>query len=148
MIQESLASLFERDLTKLATEINAYSNEKIIWQIQDGILNSGGNLSLHLIGNLKQFIGKTLGNIDFEREREKEFTNTNIPIAVLIAEINITKEIVVATLQKLPDHTLETIYPINVFNVELTTTQFLIHLYGHLNYHLGQINYHRRMLDV
>jgi hypothetical protein len=29
----------------------------------------------------------------------------------------------------------------------MTLGYFLIHLYGHFNYHLGQINYHRRLLD-
>jgi len=29
----------------------------------------------------------------------------------------------------------------------MTTEYFLLHLLGHLNYHLGQISYHRRLLD-
>lgn len=38
-------------------------------------------------------------------------------------------------------------YPILVFESKTSTEFFLIHLSTHLAYHLGQINYHRRLLD-
>ena len=39
-------------------------------------------------------------------------------------------------------------YPILVFEKKTSTEYFLVHLSAHLNYHLGQINYHRRLLDL
>ena len=147
MIREMLSQLFERDLTKLKAEIKAYTNESDLWKTADGISNSGGNLCLHLVGNMKHFIGKTLGNIPYERAREKEFSDKNIPIDVLEKSVDETLDGVLKTLNSLNDNELNNIYPINVFGKEMTTEWFLIHLYGHLNYHLGQINYHRRLLN-
>jgi uncharacterized damage-inducible protein DinB len=147
MLQQELIKLFERDLDKLKQEISAYTNEDDLWKIQDGIANSAGNLCLHLVGNLKHFIGKVLGDIPYERQRDKEFSDKNIPQSQLIQSIDETKEAVLTTLQQISDETLNSIYPSNVFGYEMTTEYFLIHLYGHLDYHLGQINYHRRLLN-
>ena len=41
---------------------------------------------------------------------------------------------------------IEKLYPDEVFKEPMTTGHFLIHLSTHLGYHLGQINYHRRLL--
>ena len=51
-----LKSLFSRELQKLKKEIEAYKEEKSIWLIDKNIKNSGGNLCLHLIGNLNIYI--------------------------------------------------------------------------------------------
>ena len=40
---------------------------------------------------------------------------------------------------------LDLIDPQNGTDTPLTTRQWLIHLYGHLSYHLGQIDYIRRV---
>lgn len=147
MLQQTLAQLFDKDLSALKKEITSYTNENDLWVIQNGILNSGGNLCLHLIGNLKHFIGKTLGTIPYERVREKEFSDKDIPAETLLTAIEETKLAVIKTLQGLTNDDFEKIYPINVFGTEMTTESFVLHLYGHLNYHLGQINYHRRLLN-
>ena len=147
MLQQTLIPLFEKDLNKLKDEIVAYSNEANLWKMQDGILNSAGNLCLHLVGNLKHFIGKILGNIPYERQRDKEFADKDIPKEQLLINIDETKEAVTNALSKLSIEDIDKIYPINVFGTEMTTETFLMHLYGHLNYHLGQINYQRRLLD-
>ncbi|MFC3159926.1 hypothetical protein SAMN05443633_11498 [Chryseobacterium arachidis] len=62
MITESIKSLFTRDLNKLKTEIESYQNEEVIWKIDKNILNSAGNLTLHLVGNISHFVGAILGN--------------------------------------------------------------------------------------
>jgi uncharacterized damage-inducible protein DinB len=147
MLKEVLPQLFERDLSKLVTEINAYTNEADLWKPAEGISNSGGNLCLHLVGNLKHYVGRTLGNIPYERVRDKEFTDKNIPRSVLVKTVQETMGAVTSALQHLTEGELNSIYPINVFETEMTTGYFLLHLYGHLNYHLGQINYHRRLLN-
>jgi hypothetical protein len=147
MLREVLSQLFERDLNKLITEIKLYSNEADLWKTAEGISNSGGNLCLHLVGNLKHFVGNTLGNIPYERVREKEFSDKNIPVSAVIKSVEETLSAVKETLGRITDNDLDKIYPINVFGAEMTTESFLTHLYGHLNYHLGQINYHRRLLN-
>ena len=56
MVIEALKELFTRDLHKLKQEIQLYSNETTLWEIENTIKNSGGNLSLHIVGNLKHLI--------------------------------------------------------------------------------------------
>ena len=50
-------------------------------------------------------------------------------------------------LSKLNENDLEREYPLLVFKEKTSTAYFLIHLAVHLGYHLGQVNYHRRLLD-
>ncbi|MCI3938750.1 DinB family protein [Chryseobacterium aahli] len=148
MITESLKSLYTRDLNKLKTEIESYQNEEAIWKIDKNILNSGGNLSLHLVGNLNHFIGAILGNSGYIRNRELEFSLKNIPRTELILQIEKTIEAVNSSLDQLSEEDLAKVYPIDALGYPMITEYFLIHLFGHLGYHLGQINYHRRLLDV
>lgn len=148
MITESLKSLYTRDLNKLKTEIESYQNEETIWKIDKNILNSGGNLSLHLVGNINHFIGAILGNSGYIRNRELEFSLKNIPKSELIIQVEETLNVVISTLDQLSEEDLAKNYPIEALGYTMTTEYFLIHLFGHLGYHLGQVNYHRRLLDV
>lgn len=145
---ESLNKLFERDLNKLKTEIDLYKDEKKLWVIEKGISNSAGNLCLHLIGNLNHFIGATIGNTGYVRNRPLEFSNKDVPKAELVKQTEETIKVVMASLDKLKPEDLNKEYPIVVFEEKMTTEFFLIHLTAHLSYHLGQINYHRRLLDL
>lgn len=141
-----LIPLFERDLQKLITELKSYSHEAEIWSKPQGINNSAGNLALHLIGNLNHFIGAILGGTDYVRDREGEFSKQNIPLHKLVTDIESTIETIRQTLQKLTANQMEDTYPLEVFGKPLPTGYFLIHLSGHLSYHLGQVNYHLRLL--
>lgn len=147
MLLETLRPLFSRDLAKLRKEIEAYSNESNIWKIEHSIANSGGNLALHLIGNLKTYVGKELGAIDYVRNRDLEFSQKNVPRADLLRMIDETKDTVERALQKVTDADLAKQYPVKVFENTTTTEYFLVHLAMHLSYHLGQVNYHRRLID-
>ncbi len=142
----SLIEIFDRDLNKLITEINLYKDEERLWIIKDGIGNSAGNLCLHLIGNLNHFIGAILGNTGYVREREKEFSLKNIPRKELIQSIENTITVIKESLSKLTVTDFEKLFPLEVFGKPLTTGFMLLHLTTHLAYHLGQINYHRRLL--
>ncbi len=146
MLNNSLISIFERDLERLKDEINLFVKEADIWIAPGGINNSPGNLCLHICGNLKHFIGATLGDTNFTRDREKEFSLKNIPKVDLIKNIEETFADVKKTLLNLDAKSLSKIYPIDLLGYETTTEDFLIHLTNHLNYHLGQINYLRRIL--
>jgi uncharacterized damage-inducible protein DinB len=145
---KTLTQLFLRDLEKLKTEISSFKDEKKIWKVSGDIKNSAGNLCLHLCGNLQHFIGAVLGNSGYVRNRDAEFNRKNVPIRELVAEIELSAKVVQKTLQELNEDDLQTTYPIIVFGYEMTTEYFLTHLTTHLNYHLGQINYHRRLLDI
>ena len=146
MITE-LIKLYERDLNRLEKEINAFTEESNLWRIKGNIINSAGNLCLHIIGNLKTYIGKNLGNIHYLRNRDAEFSTTGIPRESLIHEINKTKAVVSQSLAQMKATDLENTYKEDVLGYSMTNGYFLIHLSGHLNYHLGQINYLRRILE-
>ncbi|WP_185144679.1 DinB family protein [Chryseobacterium phosphatilyticum] len=147
MITESLRSLFNRDLNKLKTEIEAYQKEENLWKIDKSIANSAGNLSLHLVGNINHFIGAQLGNTGYVRNRDLEFSLKDIPRTELIEKIEATVAMIDSVLPQLSEENLKKEYPLVVFENKMTTDYFLIHLVAHLDYHLGQINYHRRLLD-
>jgi uncharacterized damage-inducible protein DinB len=147
MMTSSLAKLFERDLDKLHKEVSSYQSESNMWIIDKEIRNSAGNLAIHLCGNLQHFIGGVLGGTGYIRNREFEFHGKDVPRDAMLEEINDTKSTVLQVLDKIDEASLMEVYPLRVFGVEMTKGFFLIHLHGHLNYHLGQINYHRRLLD-
>lgn len=145
MITEILSQLYRRDLEKLKIEIGQYATDEQLWSVSDGVTNSGGNLALHLVGNLKHFVGAVLGKSGYIRDRDAEFASKNISKDELLTAIDETSEVVTSTLAKLTPNDLSGVYPIEVFGYPMTTEAFLIHLTTHLSYHLGQINYHRRL---
>jgi hypothetical protein len=144
---QSIINLFERDINKLETEINSYRNESLIWTTAGEIKNPAGNLCLHLCGNLQHYIGAVLGNTGYVRNRDLEFSAKGVSQKNLVTEIQKTKEHVLSTLNSIQNEALVKEYPAQVFDYSMTTMHFLIHLESHLNYHLGQINYHRRLID-
>lgn len=98
--------------------------------------------------NWQPYIGATLGSINYIRNRELEFSLKNIPREELIIKIEETIIIVNESLSKITTKDMEAEYPLLVFEQKTSTEFFLAHLSTHLTYHLGQINYHRRLLDV
>lgn len=146
MLPKTLIKLFNRDLTKLQEEINNYSEGDELWKVTNEITNSAGNLALHIVGNLNHFIGAVLGNTGYIRQRDLEFSSKNIPKDILINQIEETKTMIDNTLQNLSEEDLQKEYKRRPFEDYMTTEYFLVHLSMHLAYHLGQINYHRRLL--
>lgn len=146
-MKDVLIQLFERDLKRLIVEVEAYSKEENIWKVSGNISNSTGTLVLHLVGNLKHFIGAVMGNTGYIRNREAEFSLRNIPRAHLIEQVLETIQIINVTVSKFEEDNFSSNYPLEVFGKPMTYEYFLIHLQSHLNYHLGQVNYHRRLLD-
>lgn len=145
MLTENLAVLFERDLHKMQTEINAYQEEHLLWQTLPGITNAGGNLCLHLLGNLQYYIGAVLGKHDYTRNRPLEFSSRDIPRAELNRQLDHVIQCIPEVIRSIPAEKLNSPYPEKVFDYEMSVEYFLLHLLAHLSYHLGQINYHRRM---
>lgn len=147
MLIHTLQKLFERDLNRLKTEIDAYDNEERIWCTEKSISNSAGNLCLHLIGNLNTYIGAIIGGTNYLRHRDQEFTLKNVEKLKLLQMVDETIIVVRNSLNNLTDEDLSDEYPILVFSEKTSTGYLLVHLTTHLTYHLGQINYHRRLLD-
>lgn len=147
MLIQTLQTLFRRDLERLRQEIGSYKDETKIWYVEKNIANSAGNLCLHLVGNLNTYIGAELGKTGYVRHRELEFSLKDISKAELLTKIDATIHVVEEGLATITDKQLSEEYPLLVFSEKTSTEYFLVHLAAHLNYHLGQINYHRRLLD-
>ncbi|HEY8562981.1 MAG TPA: DUF1572 family protein [Pyrinomonadaceae bacterium] len=148
MLKDTLVEIFERDLNKLREEINLYESEEDLWKVAGEIKNSGGNLCLHLLGNLNLFIGATLGGTGYVRDRELEFSSKNVARDELSARIDQTVEAVRIGLNNLSPADFEKDFPIENRG-EIDRMDFmLVHLFGHFSYHLGQINYHRRLITL
>ncbi len=145
-VANELPKLFERDLSRLRKEVAAFSSDEMLWQTLPGITNSAGNLALHLEGNLREFIGRQLGGLDYQRDRPLEFSLRGLTRAALDERLAALTATIPPVVAALTDARLSATFPENVLGEPLTTRHFVIHLHGHLTYHLGQINYLRRML--
>lgn len=148
MKKETISELLERDLKKLVAELDLYKNEQDMWQVEGEISNSAGNLTLHLIGNLNHFIGEVLGKTGYIRQRDLEFSQKNLPREFLKSEVLKTIEVVKKAVADTPDEIWTGDFPIEKHGQIVSTEHILIHLFGHLNYHLGQVNYHRRLVQM
>ena len=144
--QTDLAALFQRDLDKVIAEIRGFSQEADLWRAAPGMINPAGNLVLHLEGNLREYVGRQLGGVAYQRQRPLEFSNTGVSAAELIARIEAVRELVPPIAGTLSEEALEARYPEDVMGGPMVTRWFLIHLHGHLMFHLGQINATRRVL--
>lgn len=147
MISDKLVTWYLRDINKLKEEISLFTKEENLWQTKGDVKNCAGNLALHLIGNLKFFIGTQLGNTGYVRKRDNEFNDKNVPKTTLLKEIDEVIIIVEKVLLTISDEKFDTEYPVEFLGSKRTIGEILFIFYGHFNYHLGQINYLRRVLS-
>lgn len=147
MLKEVLVEFFERDLNKLKDELLLFKNEEDLWMVKGDVKNSAGNLFLHLNGNLNHFIGSVLGSSGYIRERDKEFSSKNVPCEKILTDLEKTTTVVMNTLRNLSEDIFEKDYPLEKHDRVVKTDHMLMHLLTHLNYHLGQINYLRRLTE-
>jgi uncharacterized damage-inducible protein DinB len=147
MLKDALLKIFERDLDKLKAEINLYKTEEDLWIVKGEISNSAGNLCLHLLGNMNHFIGALLGETGFVRDRDLEFSAKSATREFLTDEITKTIEVVKESLSRLSTEDFEKNFPVEKHGEIVKMDFMLLHLLTHFNYHLGQINYHRRLVS-
>ena len=146
MNPSDLSRLLARELATLRDELLAYPDERAIWAMPPGVPNSAGNLSLHMTGNLRWFIGAQLGNTGYVRDRDAEFSRRDVPRTELIEQIVAAADEVTRTLATVELTAFDTPFPLEVGGLQLLTGRFLMHLEGHFAYHLGQVDYHRRIV--
>jgi uncharacterized damage-inducible protein DinB len=144
MLQAHLTEIFDRELEKLLNEITSYQNPDHLWSKLPGTTNSGGNLALHLAGNLRHFIGAELGGTGYVRNRDLEFNSPPVALELLQKLIGETRAEVALGLSKVSDQGMDDTFPKEIGGQTRTTRFVLLHLLSHFTYHLGQLNYHRR----
>ena len=147
MSNNVLAILYERDIRKLIDEVNLFNNEEDLWRTQGSVKNSSGNLVLHITGGLNHFVGATLAQTGYVRNRDQEFSSKGVKRKELIDGLEGLIPLINETLTKLTPMQMEAEYPIFFDRPGITTSQVLLQLLLHLNYHLGQVNYLRRIFE-
>jgi hypothetical protein len=147
MTNSEIAGLYERDLRKLIEEINLFEREENLWKTLGSIKNSAGNLALHIIGGLNFLIGATLAHTGYVRNRDQEFINKSVEKNLLVEQLEELIPMICKTLFALTPQQMESPYP-RFFDKENATISYVLsQLLLHLNYHLGQVNYLRRVLE-
>jgi hypothetical protein len=141
-----LVPLFRRDLTRLGQQIEAFPNDDVLWQRPPQFTNPPGNLILHLEGNLREYVGRQLGNVPYARNRPLEFSARGVSRRELVARVAELRQLIPSVIEGLTPEQMEKEHPEVVLEVPMSTAAFLIHLYGHLNWHLGQVDSLRRAL--
>lgn len=143
---DALRRMFRRDLAALRREVESYPDDVTPWTIVPGIANSGGTLALHIAGNLRHFVGTTLGESDYVRDRDAEFSQRNLPRTFIVSELNAAELAVDRVLREMDASRLDEDFPLRIADMRARIGPFLMHLAVHLAYHLGQVDYHRRIV--
>jgi uncharacterized damage-inducible protein DinB len=146
MSAEWIAGVIVRDLKGVRRELDAYASESDIWRVAPGIANSAGTLALHLAGNVQHFFGAVMGGTGYKRDRDAEFSRRDVPRAELVAQIEAAIVAVERGLARVSEAALAAEFPERIAGHTVTTGEWLVHLVAHLGYHLGQIDYHRRLV--
>jgi hypothetical protein len=143
---DSLRILYARDIDTLRAEVELYPEDELLWHEVPGYPNPGGNLVLHLVGNLRHFIGAQLGGTGYVRDREAEFATKGLSRTQLQNGISLASAEVVRTLSGLDPARLNEPFPLPAHGKSVLTGLWLVHLSTHLAFHLGQLDYHRRVV--
>ena len=143
-IPEVVGHLVVRELTTLKREIEAYPDDASLWALPPGIANSAGTLALHCAGNIQHFIGSRLAGTGYVRQREREFSRRDLPRYEILSELDRA----VAAAGQLANKAasdLPAVFPDPFGGKQVSTDVMLVHLATHLAYHVGQVDYHRRL---
>jgi len=147
MLSSVLVNFYLRDIRKLVEEINLFRNEENLWETHGSVKNSSGNLALHIIGGTNYLIGSTLARTGYVRNRDQEFLQKGVPRKDLVAQLEALIPMISETLNALTPEQMEAEYPLIFDGAKRPVSYILVQLLLHLNYHLGQVNYLRRMLE-
>ena len=135
-----------RELATLRRELGAYPDDELVWTSPPGVPNSAGTLTLHLSGHIRHHVGTVLGGTSYVRDRDAEFATRGLPRRSLLAEVAEAESVVASVLPKVPDESLGDVFPERLRGVEVTTREALLQVVTHAAYHVGQVDYHRRLV--
>ena len=143
---ETLRTMLQRELASVRKSIEAYPDEKSIWAERPGLPNSGGTLALHLAGNLQHYYGALLGETGYVRQRDLEFSRRGVPRKELLAGLDAARLAIDAGMKAVTPERLTDPYPEQLGGHTLTVGEVIFDMESHLAFHLGQLDYHRRVV--
>jgi uncharacterized damage-inducible protein DinB len=142
----AVTTILDRDLATLRREVEAYPDERDLWQEIPGVANVGGTLVLHLTGNLQHYFGSRMAGTGYVRDRPAEFARRNVPRSELLREIDSARAAVKAAATTVTAAQLAADFPETIGGSRVNTGEYLVHLAVHFAYHLGQLDCHRRVV--
>jgi hypothetical protein len=135
-----------RELAALRRELEAYPEDGLVWSLPPGAPNSAGTLALHLSGHIQHYVGAVLGGTSYLRDRDAEFATRGLPRRDLLANMAEAERAVVAVLPGIANSSLNGVFPERLRGVKVTTREALLQVATHAAYHVGQVDYHRRLV--
>lgn len=141
---KDLAELYVNDVKAFIDNLNEIPEDKL-WNAPKHIPNSAGILAQHIAGNLNHYIGKALGKTGYKRNRDAEFRISDKSKSDLIEDLQDVIKMLRTVIPDISEEQLDAPLPVNAPHSR-TTRKALLHFYRHLNYHLGQLNYLKRMI--
>ena len=144
-LTEEFAALFRRDLARLLQQINAFPDDASLWKVVPGVTNCAGNLVLHLEGNLREYVGRRFGGVAYQRDRPSEFSRKELSRADLAGRVESLTGIP-EVVGRISEKQWFSDCGEDPMPGGRSMGQFLLSIYGHFHYHLGQIDYHRRLV--
>jgi uncharacterized damage-inducible protein DinB len=116
-----------------------------IWWRPNAASNSVGNLTLHLAGNVRQWIVSGLGGAPDNRKRDLEFSERGpLPRRALVSRLRKAVEDACRALGGLSPEDLARLYTVQKFRV--TGLEAIFHVTEHFSHHAGQIILLTKML--
>lgn len=148
-IKNELISITRNRLIEESTErikqcLIQYSTKEL-WYSTHNNHNSIGNIVVHLLGNITQYILSGIGSQIDNRTRDLEFSeNKNLSAHKLIEQLDGLMIKVNQVLNTINDDDLLKTQRVQCF--DMTTVDILIHVIEHCSYHTGQIVYYTKYL--
>jgi uncharacterized damage-inducible protein DinB len=151
-MDSEIASLFiahsTRKLRQMATYIEACFarlTDEQIWARGATHENSIGNLTLHICGNARQWIGFGIGWEPDVRDRDSEFsTQGGLSRAELLAHLNSTVDHAIAIVDNVTSERL--VEKINPQREIVSVLDAIYQVVGHFQLHTGQIIFATKIL--
>lgn len=139
LLQECRRRLFEESFQRLRQCLNRLSEEDI-WYRPNAHSNSVGNLTLHLCGNVRQWVVGGLGGWPDTRQRQAEFDEQGpLPTERLLELLDETEADARAIIDQLQPEDWTRTYHVQGF--EETGVGIMLHVVEHFSYHVGQVTY-------
>lgn len=139
LISETKRRLFEESVPRLKKCLNQLP-EKEVWYRPNNHSNSMGNITLHLCGNVRQWILSGLGKQKDTRTRQQEFDEIGpISTSELTQKVDDLMGKVEHVLDSVTSEMLLEKHKVQVY--EETGLSILVHVVEHFSYHVGQMTY-------
>lgn len=148
MLSNLIEVLLLKELEQFASEIRAFNSDEALWKEVNGVSNSAGNLALHIIGNINHYVGAIIGNSGYVRNRDLEFSDKYVSRELILDKIEETKYMLSKVFSGITDDDLSKEYPVKEPFGNVSTGNVLLIILSHLSYHLGQVNYYRRITEA